>query len=857
MFMVSTSNLHGIIIRPKDWGTTSDNANALLSGMKDPRFAWRGMTSDEYDATVAMGKGVQSSGKYSLSVEGTQFSDNASDAEGYVNFGRDDPRRTGRPTYLVEVLREGLRKKPDGYLETLPGKGVPASSVTRVWRFTADADGNIIAEDVVPPRKATGMKSLLDLAVAKNLLSLAYHLVEGATAPFSNIKLMLRQFPDVAEAFKKLVIVWMGFDSEDYKLSDDEFLEKNETALTSTSQEWQPLLRWLVPQLKKSLDKPEYKECIDFLSKSGNIDVLSKYIKNKHIDTTGHSLDEMIKAALRHSDGVEVDLTEEKLIEQGELKMAAKKPPFQGPVVYTYADGWTIQDLNTKALLVDETVYMGDICVGKDTYGWPEKVLEKKSDKVYSIRKPDGWPVINISFYTSNNVVNEIVKYANDTRLSRDEANRVMEAHLNKVFVLNMLDGSNFDWIGGTDIGKKLSESPEFIDSLDKDAKGYSWLFTTASGNNWLDKNPAGIEFGKSDRFAKMISNMTPKMKQEGRPPAGLAWLFGYKGHGSGRFWLKTQQGMKFMESEDFKKLVSNTNSGQQWLQSINGINWMKDTMAGAAYSQSPDFIEHLGYDKDHLGILDGEFGNKWLNTKVGKEFSSGFIEDKLSTRRGNPQDVLESVLSEMMTNDVYDWWWKTPSGQEITRKPEFRNFLLREVLIRDTVLITGKNTIDWIFDNRRNPWLTTPVGKDFLKTREFLDALLKSPHNMHWLYATRDGSTWMHTPEGEAFSNSEEFASILDNPYGAYYLVSEQGTGWLNVTDVGKSFLKSGRLLELFFKVIDGFGDPHAGNYDYGDLLSKLQRWSTHMGAEVLKSMENMGQDVNDLRDKLSVKWS
>lgn len=144
MLRLASDPLHDIVIRPEGWGTTSDEAAEVLDQMGRKGLAWRGMTSAEYQNTVGKGLGVQSRGDFSFAVEGTQFASHPADAESYVNFGRDDPRKSGKHTYLVGVRRTGMRKKPDGYLETEPGVGVPDSDVVAVYEFYPQ-DGAVLA----------------------------------------------------------------------------------------------------------------------------------------------------------------------------------------------------------------------------------------------------------------------------------------------------------------------------------------------------------------------------------------------------------------------------------------------------------------------------------------------------------------------------------------------------------------------------------------------------------------------------------------------------------------------------------------------------------------------------------------
>lgn len=104
----------------------------FLNGIRRTGHAYRGMTEQEFRATVGSGRGVQSRGDYSLRGEGTNYASDPSTAESYVNYGRDDPRRAGRATYLVEVRADGLGRSQDGYL-----KASGSLPVTRAWKMEA------------------------------------------------------------------------------------------------------------------------------------------------------------------------------------------------------------------------------------------------------------------------------------------------------------------------------------------------------------------------------------------------------------------------------------------------------------------------------------------------------------------------------------------------------------------------------------------------------------------------------------------------------------------------------------------------------------------------------------------------
>lgn len=138
-------------LRPSGWRSTSDDAVGFLSKIKKADHFYRGMTADEFDATIGAGKPVQSTGKFSHRSEGTNFSDDPADAESYVNFGRDDPRTTGKPTYLVEAAKsDSMYRDTDGYM-----KDKSPVAPTRVWMMDAKG-GAIVATPIEIKREAHG-----------------------------------------------------------------------------------------------------------------------------------------------------------------------------------------------------------------------------------------------------------------------------------------------------------------------------------------------------------------------------------------------------------------------------------------------------------------------------------------------------------------------------------------------------------------------------------------------------------------------------------------------------------------------------------------------------------------------------
>jgi len=131
----------GVVIRPEGWRAANDVPSSWTRG----GHLYRGMTEHEYKAHVRAGY-IQSTGAYSHSSEGTNFADDAHEAESYVNFGRDDPRKTRRSTYMIEVRnRPGVFEKwPDGYFKAQDP--IPWSLVTRIWKMVGEDDAVVAYE---------------------------------------------------------------------------------------------------------------------------------------------------------------------------------------------------------------------------------------------------------------------------------------------------------------------------------------------------------------------------------------------------------------------------------------------------------------------------------------------------------------------------------------------------------------------------------------------------------------------------------------------------------------------------------------------------------------------------------------
>ena len=129
-----TASVEDILLYEKDSSVPSDEGAAWLRALDRPGLAFRGMEFEEYDATLGSGKPIKSTGKYSLVSEGTCFSQDAATAESYANFGRSDPRKTGKPTYLVAVKQtQDMYRDRDGYIKC-PVE-VPNEAVVAVYEM--------------------------------------------------------------------------------------------------------------------------------------------------------------------------------------------------------------------------------------------------------------------------------------------------------------------------------------------------------------------------------------------------------------------------------------------------------------------------------------------------------------------------------------------------------------------------------------------------------------------------------------------------------------------------------------------------------------------------------------------------
>lgn len=122
-----------VIMRPEGWRASGDEVLALTRG----GHLYRGVTEEEWRFIESHGV-IRSNERYSIRGEGTNFAADAADAESYVNSGRDDPRKTGKASYLIEVKKTDIFTRwRDGYWKT---PEVPKGLITRVWKMVGEND---------------------------------------------------------------------------------------------------------------------------------------------------------------------------------------------------------------------------------------------------------------------------------------------------------------------------------------------------------------------------------------------------------------------------------------------------------------------------------------------------------------------------------------------------------------------------------------------------------------------------------------------------------------------------------------------------------------------------------------------
>jgi len=145
LYKISQLSVDEGIVRPEGWDAISEEFYEMFD-FESSDYVYRGMTQTEYESTVGSGEPIKSNLSYSYSSEGTSFSKDPGDAESYINFGRDDPRKSGIPTYLIEVkVTDTMYQDSDGYIKDK--NPVPISNVNAVWEFF-DEDGDLIMKRV-------------------------------------------------------------------------------------------------------------------------------------------------------------------------------------------------------------------------------------------------------------------------------------------------------------------------------------------------------------------------------------------------------------------------------------------------------------------------------------------------------------------------------------------------------------------------------------------------------------------------------------------------------------------------------------------------------------------------------------
>ena len=141
------TNVEGV--KSKGVGIAEGDASYVVRGelqfpidrdYSPPGSVFRGVTSEEAQSISVKGE-IKSTGAFSHSSEGTSFGESLAESESYANVGRDNPLKTKKPTFVLEVSRgpEHVVDPRDGYIKA--SVAIPATRVLRVWRF--DPSGKV------------------------------------------------------------------------------------------------------------------------------------------------------------------------------------------------------------------------------------------------------------------------------------------------------------------------------------------------------------------------------------------------------------------------------------------------------------------------------------------------------------------------------------------------------------------------------------------------------------------------------------------------------------------------------------------------------------------------------------------
>lgn len=126
----------GIDPNAKAYTVQGKNQYPIDRQYKREGSVYRGVTSEEA-ASIAKTGEIKSTERYSIPGEGTSYGEDLAESESYINWSRDNPLITGKPTFVVELERgpEHVRDR-DGYWKSKTG--VPATRIQHVWRFNPD-----------------------------------------------------------------------------------------------------------------------------------------------------------------------------------------------------------------------------------------------------------------------------------------------------------------------------------------------------------------------------------------------------------------------------------------------------------------------------------------------------------------------------------------------------------------------------------------------------------------------------------------------------------------------------------------------------------------------------------------------
>jgi len=186
-----------VIVSYPEFGQLQEHIEGVLlssinfSDIRKPNHVYRGMSKEEFDTTIGQGKGLWSDKRCSFTGEGTCFAVEPRSAISYALSGYSNPKETGIPVYIVEVLatEELMFKDTDSYVKTKDlDLWVPQENVTRIFEMDAKNDDYYIKEIGVPEVPLKQAIKHLALNINKEDLSTLWYENEDGEKYFPDLE---------------------------------------------------------------------------------------------------------------------------------------------------------------------------------------------------------------------------------------------------------------------------------------------------------------------------------------------------------------------------------------------------------------------------------------------------------------------------------------------------------------------------------------------------------------------------------------------------------------------------------------------------------------------------------------------